>query len=115
MVTLGAMLPTYSTRAVEPSGSATFTTWVLALLFGAVLEVAAIAVPATASASPPASAATLNLLTKSPFDISESRVAHAKISGFSERLIAGGERQPAPLKELILDNSEQPEDQDKDQ
>jgi hypothetical protein len=79
MVTLGATLPTYSTRAAEPSGRATVITWVLEL--GAVFEVAAIAVPATASAAAPASAVTQNLLTKSPFDISASCVADAKDIG----------------------------------
>ena len=61
-VTLGATLPTYSTRATDPSGSGTFITWVFEAIFG----VAAKAAPATARAAAPASAVTRSLLTKGP-------------------------------------------------
>src|SRR5690348_2861310 len=60
-VTFGATLPTYSTRATEPSGSGTFITWVL--VAGA-LGLAAIAVPASAQTAAPARATAGSFLTK---------------------------------------------------
>src|SRR5690348_3521980 len=58
IVTFGAMSPTYSTLATDPSGSGTVMTWLL----GA----AAMAVPARAAAATPAKAKAGSFLTKTP-------------------------------------------------